>query len=309
MNCRSCSLKDKAAKSGFTLIEMLVVIAIVAIMAALLFPVFAQARENARRASCQSSEHQIGLGVLQYIQDNDEAYPIEYYYETDAEGNYTDTQMWVDEIYPYMQSYKIFLCPDQTNPGHGGQEGLSYAMNADYLNPVPNCDPQAILPNGEFGVPVAEGQVEAPAATVFAVDSKSGDIVSVPYGSSFGFFDWSDYADAPANYTAPVVCGYYAWGVMPTPNPDDLSDPNGTFFGSPGGPAPGDEPISYTGVTSVRHRGGTNVLFCDGHVQWLTPGRLAAGTNWHVGINASDLYITDISQYLWSLKKEGDSGL
>lgn len=64
-----------SSKKGFTLIELLVVIAIIAILAAILFPVFARARENARRASCQSNLKQIGLGILQYAQDYDERYP------------------------------------------------------------------------------------------------------------------------------------------------------------------------------------------------------------------------------------------
>jgi len=68
MNARTRS------RSGFTLIELLVVIAIIAILAAILFPVFAQAREKARQASCESNEKQIGLAITQYVQDYDETY-------------------------------------------------------------------------------------------------------------------------------------------------------------------------------------------------------------------------------------------
>src|SRR5688572_8152662 len=87
-------------RSGFTLIELLVVIAIIAILAAILFPVFARARENARRASCQSNLKQIALGVKQYTQDYDEKFPARY---TDfAQVGPTDqTGGWAILIQPY----------------------------------------------------------------------------------------------------------------------------------------------------------------------------------------------------------------
>ncbi|MBC8141688.1 MAG: prepilin-type N-terminal cleavage/methylation domain-containing protein, partial [Armatimonadetes bacterium] len=66
---------NRSLRSGFTLIELLVVIAIIAILAAILFPVFAQAREKARQTSCLSNEKQIALGVMQYVQDYDESFP------------------------------------------------------------------------------------------------------------------------------------------------------------------------------------------------------------------------------------------
>ena len=77
------------SKKGFTLIELLVVIAIIAILAAILFPVFARARENARRSSCQSNHKQIALGILQYTGDYDDTLPPVAY--EDANG---DDQIW-----------------------------------------------------------------------------------------------------------------------------------------------------------------------------------------------------------------------
>jgi prepilin-type N-terminal cleavage/methylation domain-containing protein len=68
----------KKANKAFTLIELLVVVAIIGVLAAILFPVFARARENARRSSCMSNLKQIGLGVMMYVQDYDETYPMSY---------------------------------------------------------------------------------------------------------------------------------------------------------------------------------------------------------------------------------------
>jgi prepilin-type N-terminal cleavage/methylation domain-containing protein/prepilin-type processing-associated H-X9-DG protein len=103
-------------KSGFTLIELLVVIAIIAILAAILFPVFGRARENARRASCQSNMKQIGLGILQYTQDYDEKYPQAYWYKNDSNGNDGYVQ-WSGMIQPYVKSEQLFVCPSDVNGG------------------------------------------------------------------------------------------------------------------------------------------------------------------------------------------------
>jgi prepilin-type N-terminal cleavage/methylation domain-containing protein/prepilin-type processing-associated H-X9-DG protein len=106
-NCRS------RKQSGFTLIELLVVIAIIAILAAILFPVFARARENARRASCQSNLKQIGLGILQYTQDYDEKYPM----TNNVPGNYggSDWGLWQVHVQPYVKSTQLFFCPSSAN--------------------------------------------------------------------------------------------------------------------------------------------------------------------------------------------------
>lgn len=103
-------------KRGFTLIELLVVIAIIGILAAILFPVFARARENARRASCQSNLRQIALGIMQYTQDHDEKFMR-------FQGGWT----WLVE--PYLKSTQIWQCPSEPNPTGGGFLFTDYGYN------------------------------------------------------------------------------------------------------------------------------------------------------------------------------------
>lgn len=110
-------MSHQAVKSkGFTLIELLVVIAIIAILAAILFPVFARARENARRSSCMSNLKQQGLGVMQYTQDYDEKYPAAYYYKdnNNSTGGYMH---WSGMIRPYVKSDQLFVCPSDASGG------------------------------------------------------------------------------------------------------------------------------------------------------------------------------------------------
>ena len=123
-------------RKAFTLIELLVVIAIIAILAAILFPVFARARENARRASCQSNLKQIGLGVFQYAQDYDEKYP-RWWFENDGTAGWTAVTTgaggpnldagWAEVIQPYLKSTQIFQCPSETNgPAPAGSNSNGY---------------------------------------------------------------------------------------------------------------------------------------------------------------------------------------
>ena len=140
-------------KQGFTLIELLVVIAIIAILAAILFPVFAQAREKARQASCLSNEKQMSLGILQYVQDNDENYP---------NGVDGDGAGWATQIYTYVKSAAVYRCPDDSR--NGAKE--SYAFNGN------------LTPLGEAGgSPVTStlAASAAPASTVLIIETNACD--------------------------------------------------------------------------------------------------------------------------------------
>lgn len=107
-------------KKGFTLIELLVVIAIIAILAAILFPVFARARENARRASCQSNLKQMGLSLLQYCQDYDEKFPIF------SQGYNLG---WAYNMQPYIKSAQILQCPSEST---GPEPSFQFPGYTDY---------------------------------------------------------------------------------------------------------------------------------------------------------------------------------
>jgi prepilin-type N-terminal cleavage/methylation domain-containing protein/prepilin-type processing-associated H-X9-DG protein len=100
-------------RNGFTLIEILVVVAILGLLATLLFPVFGRARENARRASCLNNMRQIGLGLMQYAQDYDETMVNVYMYQGPER---TNLMWWQDMIQPYARSYQIVVCPGQSSP-------------------------------------------------------------------------------------------------------------------------------------------------------------------------------------------------
>jgi prepilin-type N-terminal cleavage/methylation domain-containing protein/prepilin-type processing-associated H-X9-DG protein len=121
MQRRHCSNTAR----GFTLIELLVVIAIIAILAAILFPVFAQAREKARQASCISNLNQLDLAMQQYVQDNDQTYP--------PLDNWmiSPPTIWASVMYPYVKSKEVYRCPDDPSTAliDGGS---AYALSANW---------------------------------------------------------------------------------------------------------------------------------------------------------------------------------
>jgi len=146
-------------KRGFTLIELLVVIAIIAILAAILFPVFAQAREKARTAGCLNNQKQISLGIIQYVQDYDETFPS------------VDSGVLTQNVQPYLKNLDVFKCPSGSglyNVNNRAMLGAaatttttrtSYAANADIMGGW----------NNSPGLPIAN--VAAPASTVILADA------------------------------------------------------------------------------------------------------------------------------------------
>jgi prepilin-type N-terminal cleavage/methylation domain-containing protein len=131
-------------RRGFTLIELLVVIAIIAILASILFPVFAQAREAARRSQCLSNMRQLSSVIRMYASDYDETLPLNYYpYVTGPPDAFCDHSHWPYACYAYHVSQKIFICPDRpdwvsTNSCLTGGYQINEALVRDF--PPPTTD-------------------------------------------------------------------------------------------------------------------------------------------------------------------------
>ena len=143
---------------GFTLIELLVVIAIIAILAAILFPVFAQAREKARQSTCLSNMKQIGLATYMYTDDYDETYPATYdgvaYQWNNGTTNVANPAGYPAQIYPYVKNWKIFACPSSKTKIASGQDGkTSYFGNGVILMGWYGAGLSRTVATGSLGVP------------------------------------------------------------------------------------------------------------------------------------------------------------
>lgn len=152
-------------RNGFTLIELLVVIAIIAILAAILFPVFARAREKARQASCLSNQKQLALGWQMYLQDYDEAIPgYSLRIWNEDHTSYVWGTKWYEAIDPYVRNEQIWICPSDA-----GATTLryrrSYAYNGYYLR---NSD------WGEDEGAQSLGEITYPAETIMAGEAQNG---------------------------------------------------------------------------------------------------------------------------------------
>jgi prepilin-type N-terminal cleavage/methylation domain-containing protein/prepilin-type processing-associated H-X9-DG protein len=164
-NCAHLEQGGRTMKRhGFTLIELLVVIAIIAILAAILFPVFAKAREKARQTSCLSNVKQIGLAIMQYAQDYDETYVLAFQYPDAWDG----TRIYPNLLVPYCKNNNIWQCPSRRGAGADPAYVMSYYahygitcrffIRARGAN-ASGCSP---APRGE-GIPMSE--IDDPAST------------------------------------------------------------------------------------------------------------------------------------------------
>jgi prepilin-type N-terminal cleavage/methylation domain-containing protein/prepilin-type processing-associated H-X9-DG protein len=250
------------SRRAFTLIELLVVIAIIAILAAILFPVFAQARDKARQISCTSNEKQLGLAFIQYVQDYDETWPATSLSPASAVPNATAPSgtagaqanqygaVWSSEIYAYTKSTGLYKCPDDST-------GTDVVGNVDYV-------PVSYFVNSNFNsdnTPATIALMGAPASTVLL-----GECTGVVTNPTL---------DGAANLTADAFTDAAGDGF-------DLIYSGGNTGAAYATGTLGNGIAGQTGVAgdqAQHNKTGANYLFGDGHAKFLRPTQISPGVN------------------------------
>jgi prepilin-type N-terminal cleavage/methylation domain-containing protein/prepilin-type processing-associated H-X9-DG protein len=239
--------------SGFTLIELLVVIAIIAILAAILFPVFAQAREKARATSCLSNMKQIMTGVKMYTQDYDEQSPHDIYHVLNP-GNVWHS--WMEMVIPYVKNEQIWLCPSASkNPSDYNAAYTTaggFRVSATYVWPgwnwfnfysAPAAPTGTATVNAYLGYPMPNSARCGTSTTARCV---STEFVASPAEAAFMI---EGYTITARSALAPVFGDVYTMGYS---------------FGARS---------SANWRRIWRHQEGANIGFCDGHVKYQQIGR------------------------------------
>jgi prepilin-type N-terminal cleavage/methylation domain-containing protein/prepilin-type processing-associated H-X9-DG protein len=278
---------SRPAHKGFTLIELLVVIAIIAILASILFPVFGRARENARRSSCQSNLKQMGLGVMQYVQDYDEKYPQAYWYvnNSDSSGGYNH---WSRLIQPYVKSEQLFVCPSDPNGGLAPTNTfdnqvprLSYTANSTIM---PRKRSSADLPTT-----VASAAIDSSSTTIMLAElSNTQQCIqgtSVASGTALKSHRSTNAFALDAGGTA--FSGEYLTGTTPPTAIYAISSGKAKADLDACKVTPASTYSHLTYVGAERHLEGSNFAFADGHVkfyrleQTLNPNNFLWGTKYY----------------------------
>jgi len=232
----------KNTRKGFTLIELLVVIAIIAILAAILFPVFAKAREKARPISCASNEKQLGLAFVQYVQDYDEMFPC----GSLSTVRNTVGNGWATQIYTYVKSTGLYKCPDDSFSASGtwGGNWVTESYGYNYNQAKNNTDGSAA-----DRASVSMATAAAPASTVelFEVTNTALDSTGTIAN------DWTSMAS--------VGCAPWQQGVG--------NQVTGPLGGQPN--------YTASGGLQALHTDGSNFLMIDGHVKWLRGDKVSPG--------------------------------
>jgi len=275
-------------RSAFTLIELLVVIAIIAILAAILFPVFAQAREKARGTSCLSNLKQIGTAMTMYTQDYDESFPhftqfcnriqnpLKPNDPAHPNGVY---EMWQASVYPYTKNWQIFSCPsDVTLPNDPFVQFymLSYGYNYGYLSVLKGPDPGCGV--SQYFASVSLASVVQPASIIMVADNGGKALYNLSGTTTLGsMVNPPDAWPSVFSFYGPTEVG---WGL----NCKDY------FAGTKWGDTDG---------FAWRHTNGANAAFVDGHAKFNQVNNAASGTSYNPQLSCTKVLVTDYSQYKW----------